>query len=359
MLKRIYIDNYKCCVNLDVKFDSINLLLGDNGAGKSTVFEVLLKLQSLVSRGGKVSTFFPARNLTRWQKTNKQRFELELDGNGGTYNYKLELIHETSQPSRIYQESLSFDKNILIDFIDDEVQLYLDDGSTDTKYPSRSDNSVITALPDRRSNPKIIWFKERLNKFIIVRIDPMQIRHESGEESAFLDKYSRNFVDWYRQVSQNQGKIFQITNALQEVIDGFKYFEFEKSGKDRQLLKVQIGNSSYQFHELSDGQRVLIILYALIYFARNHEYTLFIDEPGNFVSLPEIQPWLSTLYDFCTDGELQSIIISHHPEYINYLAGSVGLWFERKQDAPVRVTAVSDENNFDIAELVARGWLHE
>jgi len=41
MFNRIYIDNYKCCVNLDVKFDSINLLLGDNGAGKSTLMKIL------------------------------------------------------------------------------------------------------------------------------------------------------------------------------------------------------------------------------------------------------------------------------------------------------------------------------
>lgn len=359
MLNRIYIDNYKCCVNLDVKFDSINLLLGDNGAGKSTIFEALLKLQGLITRGHGTSLLFPVESLTRWQTTNKQRFELELEGNGGTYNYELELVYKDSLPSRIHREKLLFNQSPIIDFVDDEVQLYLDDGSIDTKYPSRSSNSALVALPARRGNDKLTWFKERLKKLIIIKINPLQIGRESEQESDFLDEYSRNFVDWYRYVSHNQGKIFEVTNALKEVIDGFAYFEFEQSGKDRQLLKVKIGNLSYQFHELSDGQRVLIILYTLIYFARNQEYTLCIDEPGNFVSLPEIQPWLSTLYDFCADGELQSLLISHHPEYINYLASSAGLWLEREQDAPVRVTAVSNENEFDIAELVARGWLRE
>ena len=359
MLKRIYIDNYKCCVNLDITFESINLLLGNNGAGKSTVFEVLQKLQQLIGHGRSISTLFLTEDLTRWQKTDRQRFELALEGNGGTYKYELELVYEASQRPRIYREKLSFDKETLIHFIDNEVQLYQDDGAEPTKYPSNSSRSAIAALPVRHGNLKITWFKERLNKFIIIQINPVQIGRESQRESEFLDAYSRNFVDWYRYVSHNQGKIFEITNALQEVIDGFSYFEFEKSGRDRQLLNVQIGNSSYQFNELSDGQRVLIILYAIIHFAREQEYTLCIDEPGNFVSLPEVQPWLSTLYDFCADGELQSIIISHHPEYINYLAESTGLWFEREQNAPVRVTAVSDENDFDIAELIARGWLHE
>jgi AAA15 family ATPase/GTPase len=48
MLKRIYIDNFRCLVNFELNFDSINLFLGGNGSGKSTVFEALRKLQSLL-----------------------------------------------------------------------------------------------------------------------------------------------------------------------------------------------------------------------------------------------------------------------------------------------------------------------
>ncbi|MCP4362511.1 MAG: ATP-binding protein, partial [Chloroflexi bacterium] len=100
-------------------------------------------------------------------------------------------------------------------------------------------------------------------------------------------------------------------------------------------------------------------LYALIYFTQDENFTLCIDEPENFVSLPEIQPWLTALYDFCIDGELQSLIISHHPEYINSIADSVGLWFECKLDSPVRVSPVANKDGLEISELVARGWLNE
>jgi predicted ATPase len=187
----------------------------------------------------------------------------------------------------------------------------------------------------------------------------MQTESESDWEAEFLDYQCENFVNWYRQISQNQGKIFQITNALKEVIDGLKYFEFERVGENRRILKVQISDSQYRFHELSDGQRTLIILYTLIYFTQSQGYTLCIDEPENFVSLPEIQPWISTLYDFCSDDELQALLISHHPEYINYLADSVGLWFAREPNAPVRVNPVLHKNGVGISELIARGWLNE
>ena len=54
MLKRIYIDNFRGLVNFEMNFDSINLFLGGNGAGKSTVFEVLRKIQIFISGDEKV-----------------------------------------------------------------------------------------------------------------------------------------------------------------------------------------------------------------------------------------------------------------------------------------------------------------
>jgi hypothetical protein len=274
---------------------------------------------------------------------------------------ELELDQENARsPLRIRQEKLRFNQKILIEFSEGNVRLYQDDSSEDITYPFDWNRSALGALPSRQDNTLLTWFKERLKKFIVVQINPMAMTSESLQENEFLDKQCSNFTDWYRLVSQNQGKVFEITKALQEVLDGFKYFEFEKVGENRSLLKAQIGEAQYRFHELSDGQRMLIVLYSLIHFAHNQRYTLCIDEPENFVSLPEIQPWLFTLHDACADNELQALFISHHPEYINYLADSSGLWFERKQNAPVRVRPVSgDENGLAPAELAARGWIDE
>ncbi|MDM8519997.1 ATP-binding protein [Anaerolineales bacterium HSG6] len=360
MFNRIYIDNYKCCVNLDIKFDSINLFLGDNGAGKSTIFEVLRKIQGLVGRGQEISELFSIKNLTQWQKTSKQHFEIELQGNRGMYKYELEIGYERSRSlAHISQEKLCFNENCLISFVDGDAQLYLDDYSEGPLYPFDWNRSAVGSLPERSDNTKLTWFKNQLKKFIIVQINPMKMESESEQEAEFLNFQSSNFIDWYRQISQNQGKAFEITDALKNVIDGFKYFELEKVSENNRLLKVQISDFQYYFHELSDGQRTLITLYALLHFSRDQNVILCIDEPENFISLPEIQPWLSTLHDFCVDGKLQSLLISHHPELINYLADSVGLWFERNQNSPVQVKAVSNNGGLTISELMARGWLNE
>ena len=57
MLKRIYIDNFRCLVDFDLSLDEINLFLGPNGSGKSTVFDVLRKIQAFIS-GGTLSDIF-------------------------------------------------------------------------------------------------------------------------------------------------------------------------------------------------------------------------------------------------------------------------------------------------------------
>ncbi len=360
MLRRIYIDNYKCCVNLEVEFDTINLFLGDNGAGKSTVFEVLRKLQGLVSRGREVQEMFPLTDLTRWQSGSHQRFELELEGNGGLYKYQLLIDHDRERElARINKEKLWFEKEPLLDFEHGEAQLYRDNHSEGPKYPFDWSRSAVGALPPRHDNTRLTWFRERLSKLIVVRINPFQMDSESRQEAEFLDDQCKNFVSWYRQVSQNQGKAFEIAGALQGVIDGFKYFEFEKVGENQRQLRVQIQDVSYRLDELSDGQRALIVLYSLIYFARGEDVTLCIDEPGNFIALPEVQPWLLELYDFCIDSSIQSLLISHHPELINYLAKSVGVLFTRDSNSPVRVAPIQSNGALPTSELVARGWVNE
>ena len=163
---------------------------------------------------------------------------------------------------------------------------------------------------------------------------------------------------------------FRLMSELKEVLPGFDYFRFEAVGEKHRRLKAfftdgQIA-SSYDFAELSDGQKMVIVLYTLLYFAlsvQNSRCILCLDEPENFLALPEIQPWLTVLYDNCTEGKMQAILISHHPECINYLTASppAGLWFERESSRPVRVKKISmdkDKEGIPVSELMARGWLN-
>lgn len=374
MLKRIYIDNFRCLVNFELSLDPINLFLGPNGAGKSTLFEVLRKIQSFLD-GTKVTSIFDPGDLTRWQTSPLQRFELEIEGNGGIYKYELAVEHrdgkQAGQPIHIYYERLWFNDQPLFQLdepprgthphILDAAQLYNDDYSKSQVLPINRSHSAIALMPSHDLNTRLIWFRQRIERFIIVQVNPLTMDVTSIREEIQLNVVAKNFVSWYRHVSQNQGKAIEITKALGEALDGFEYFRFKEgaltvlfSGENDKRKDIE-----YRFDELSDGQRALIVLYTLIHFARSQDYTLCIDEPENFLALPEIQPWLTLLYDLCSDGELQALLISHHPELIDYLASSASYWFDYQSNTPVRVKRITDEGNgLPIFELVARGWLH-
>jgi len=51
MLKRLYIDNFRCFVNFEYKPERKQLLLGANGSGKSSLLEVIRLLKRFLAGG--------------------------------------------------------------------------------------------------------------------------------------------------------------------------------------------------------------------------------------------------------------------------------------------------------------------
>ena len=91
MLKRLYVDNFRCLVDFELNFDSINLFLGENGAGKSTVFDVLENMQKLITTDSTVKSIFPLSDTTYWLPRVNRKYELEILSNGGVYKYEVKI----------------------------------------------------------------------------------------------------------------------------------------------------------------------------------------------------------------------------------------------------------------------------
>lgn len=377
MLKRLYVDNFKCFSNFELKFDPLNLLLGSNGTGKTTVFDALRAIRTFTGLGGKTDLCFAAHTLSKWQTARVQTFEVEIAGEDGDYLYQLSVSFDQNDSPTVRSETLRFDDSLLIQFELGNVMLLPDHSSSKRAYPLEATQSALALIPFSKEYEKINWFRQSLNTLIAVQINPgygvMESRSE--REELLLNANSNNFVSWYRHISENQGLAIRISQQLSEVIDGFEHFEFERLGETWRGLKVVFRTSTngrqgtkygghrteYRFHELSDGQRALIVLYSLLIYASENNVTLCLDEPENFLALPEIQPWLISLFDLCNEQKLQAILISHHPELINYLAASNGIWFSRENSGPVRTRKIDSDmdSGISIAELVARGWIHD
>lgn len=367
MLKRIYIDNYKCFVNFELQVGSINLVLGPNGAGKSTIFEVLRKLQAFLGGDGKVNGLFGYNERCRWQTSLVQTFELDIQGPKGIYKYSLSIEHmEQGSKIRVKSEKLLLEGKPLLEFETGDIQLYRDDYSIGPKYPFDWSLSGVAYISPRHDNKHLTWFKQQIRKFVVAQIIPTTMEEFSDQENPTLSPDSRNFVSWYRYLSQDQGIPVFVQQTLQKVLPSFSNFKFDTYSEQRWLLKTMWSDNEgkhtgYSFSELSDGQRTLIALYTLLQAAKHNGYILCLDEPENYLALPEIRPWIVDLYDLCNNGEVQAILVSHHPEMIDYLMASpVGIWLERSNNLATRSQTIQNEKDggLSVSELIARGWLH-
>ena len=47
MLKMLYANNYRCLVNFEINFDKLALLIGPNGGGKSSLFDLLYAIRHI------------------------------------------------------------------------------------------------------------------------------------------------------------------------------------------------------------------------------------------------------------------------------------------------------------------------
>lgn len=373
MIKRLYVDNYKSLVNFELQLQELTLLIGPNGVGKTSVLDVIFALRQLLSGQAKVTDndqrkhkiIFPTPTLTRWQNRDRQVFELDVVLGDDALRYRLEIEHErTSRKARIGLESLEEKGQPLFKFEGGEVQLYRDNHTSGPTFGADWTESALARVPARGDNTKLTRFLDFIRKVIVCGLYPASFEAESATEDPLLQRDGRNFAAWYRHLLlERQELVPEFTEALREVIDGFRGIRMEKVGLDTRALLVLLEHYDERYElrldEISDGQRALIALYSLVRLAAGQGYTLLLDEPDNYVALPEIQPWLIELADACGEEVPQAVLCSHHPELIDYLGGDRGLVLRRETSGvtTVRPTAeLAVEGGLRLSEVIARGW---
>lgn len=374
MIKRLYVDNYRSLVNFEITFQELTLLLGPNGVGKTSVLDVISAVRLLLSGTTRLGErkdkelakiVFPAASLTRWQARQIQVVELDLVLSGDPLRYRLEIEHDPAmRRARILTEKLESAGKPLFTFHQGEVQLYRDNHSAGPAFGANLMESALARVPPRNDNQRLTRFLDFMRKVLICGIYPAGLKFESDTEDPVLARDGSNFADWYRHLVQERQDLVQaFLDSLRQVIDGFQSIRLERVGLDTRAVQVMFEQYEKRFElrldELSDGQRALIVLYALIQLAAGQGYTLFLDEPDNYVALAGIQPWLIQLADSCGEAVPQAVLCSHHPELINYLAIENGQVL-RREVSGVTVTRPAHElmvaGGPELSEVIARGW---
>lgn len=369
MLTRIYIDNFRCFSNFEFKPRRKELIFGGNGSGKSTLCLAAFKLRQFLTTGSPAREWFFALDLSRLEgipgSASTQRFEMDVRLDDQDYRYALTLRHfEQDSKVEVITETLTVNGSILLQFSDREVLLLSDEATAPVKYPFNPLRSALAAIPGGRGYSRIGRFITWVSQLFCFKLNPFGMVPIAGTEEAPAPDLI-NFASWYQAASlslarENQNLLADLT----QVIEGFSIMALDRLEPGRRLLGVEFqgtGSPRYLFSELSDGQRCLICLYSILHFLVARGATIILDEPDNFISLREIQPWLMKLEDHLDDGHGQAMLISHHPEILDQWAPVSGTQFFREDSGPVRCKPfqVHADTALSAAELIARGWLNE
>jgi predicted ATPase len=370
MIVRVYVDNYKCFVNFEYQPAPLQLIFGENGSGKTGVFDVLECVRDFVVSGKPTVECFPASTLTAWQNRAEQTYCIEIQGNGGRYRHELVIEHRPQQQlNRVRREELRFDGNVLYRFDGENAHLFRDNFTAGPVFPLDWSRSGLTTIPERHDNQRLVWYRRRLAKTYIFSPNPRVMRALTKSEQAAPNRDLADFSSWYRHVVQDsperQSELFE---SLGRVIVGFAGLKFSSAGEGARALQVRFKRDSSQvdgspefvlsFSALSDGQRCLIALFAILHFAIQSDVTICLDEPDNYVALRELQPWFLQLREAVEQRQGQCLLVSHHPELIDLAAVRHGVRFARDGQGPVRVKPVewAAGNELRPSEVVARGW---
>lgn len=371
MIRRVYVDNYKCLVNFALQLDALTLLLGANGVGKSAVLDVLFSLRHLLDGSSKVVDrgVFPSSTCTRWQKVATQVVEVEVLLGSDSFVYRLEVEHDADRRrGHIQHETLNANGKPLFAFDNGEVQLYRDDHGAGPSFPADWSESALARVAHRGDNKRLTAFLEFMRRMVVCGLYPRTFTAESSIEDPVLSRDGANFTSWYRHMMlEHQDLVPEFLGAISEVLPDFASIRLERVGTDARALRLQFrrgaGSDADKYElsldELSDGQRALLAIYALIHLSAGQGNALFLDEPDNYVALAELQPWLMTLADACGDTLPQVVICSHHPELIDYLGPDHGLILSKEITGVTKVSKASDIELGDaltVSEVIARGW---
>jgi predicted ATPase len=365
MLSRIYIDNFKCFVNFEYKPAQRQLILGSNGSGKSSFLDALLFIRQIAISGIKTEDFDTLVHRTRWMTQPHQTFELEAVIDGATYKYAL-VIDPWGEPSRprVASEMLHLDGKPIFEFAKGEVHLFNDRFEHKVTYPFDWNRSALATITARKDNTRLTRFKDWLGNLVCFRLNPFAMGSRAEGENLFPNPDLSNVAAWYRHLVQaNRKQDSALHESLRSAIDDFNFLELTSVGENIRLLMCEfsregVPSAKFFFNELSDGQRCIICLYMILHFIISQGSTVVLDEPENFISLREIQPWLNAASDAIDQKKGQMLIISHHPELINQWAPDFGVRFVRDGIGPVRVQEFHGiaESQLSPSEIVARGW---
>jgi predicted ATPase len=353
MLERLYVHNYRCLENFEFKPgpSSSVLLIGKNGAGKSTIRQVLAVLQAIGLGEGQVKNLVKESDFTRGRSDTPMRFELTLNLGGQRYHYALALeLPAGFRQLRVLSEALNIDGAEVYSRQHAEVKVRRDPSDGSNGLFSMDWHIVaLTVIQDRGASKLLQPLRDWLSRVVLLSPLPPLMVSETTAEPGPLQLNGSNLVDWLSSLLETHPSVYTtVIEQVQKVMPDVALFRFEKLGRDSRALMVQFksgGASDEQpFDRLSDGEKCFF-LSAVLLAANRWAGPLFAfwDEPDNYLATHEVGQFIVELKRCFAQHGGQWIASSHNADAVlNFSVDSTWVLARKSHLEPTQLRCVDE-----------------
>ncbi|OAD19437.1 ATPase-like protein [Candidatus Thiomargarita nelsonii] len=227
------------------------LLIGKNGAGKSTVGIVLKVFQSIGRGKNRVSDLVQTQDFARGRHDVPIRFEIEVLINKKLYQYTLALeLPENFEELRILEEQLLVSGEPIYSRQKASVTLHNNEAKFMVDWH-------LIALPIIQADPLHI-FETWLARMIILAPIPSMMTGESNGETLEPKQDGTNFGKWFSGLLVRYPAAYMdVDKYLRKVMPDIRDFQNELIGKNFKMMSVQFQENQAEmrisFEDLSDA----------------------------------------------------------------------------------------------------------
>ncbi|MBJ6608991.1 MAG: ATP-binding protein [Candidatus Thiothrix moscowensis] len=365
MLQRLYVNNYRCLENFEIVTKDLSslLLIGKNGAGKSTVRYAMEILQKISRGTNRANKLISAKDFAHGKKDTPIRFELEVLLDGRSYQYIIAFeLPENFREFRVFEEKLTVDGKAIYSREAAQVILHPEKKGRDAKFFVDWHLVALPIIQEQSKSDPIHRFKVWLTNMVIFSPIPCFMTGASTGETLEPELDGTNFGEWFSGIlSLYPAAYTTIYEYLKNVMPDIEDIQNKLIGEDTKSMSVQFKNSGsairIAFRDLSDGEKCFFIC-ALVLAANKHYGPIFCfwDEPDNYISLSEVGYFITTLRSAFKNGS-QIIVTSHNEEAIRRFSSSNTFVLERKTHLePTRIRILEDMAiQGDIINAMIRG----
>jgi len=369
VIRRLYVNNFRCLENFELPTSgqSSLLLIGKNGAGKTTIGLALEILQRIARGTNQVGDLVRPKDFTRGRRDTPMRFEIEVDLGARIYSYAVAFeFPEGFKELRVFEEKLTVDGRTVYGRELAQVQLARAGGDTEANFRMDWHLVALPIVQHQSKNDPLFVFKQWLARTLILRPMPSLIRGDSDRETLQPNVQVTDLGAWFSGLLADAPSAYaKIDGYLKHVMSDFKDIKNPATGKDSRNLVVQFSNQqgsmTLPFEDLSDGEKCFMICALVL--ASNEGYgplLCFWDEPDNYLAPSEVGDSILALRRAFESGS-QLIVTSHNTEAIRRFSDENTLVLFRKSHLeptiarPLNEFRVSGDLTGDVVDALVRG----